>query len=250
MTDNLNEFDKLLQEDYNLDIESPIKNTGTAFERFKHIAGDYRGIFGKVKVYYKDMDGERCEKDGVGAEREFAMGDIIITKSPDEHGLNAELKIPADASYGSLIYKQYITFKEDEQWKSKVLFEEFSIVENAPKMDVVKYGESFNSDPTDFSIDLSQLTYYLGMPVTFTIAESKKGNAYITGLFLANKSLTVDVFQKRVKFMDSLYADLDALLEKEKDERDAKKDNQSDEEMPTTESSDIASADEILNEYE
>ncbi len=248
MIDNLNEFDKLLSDDYDLDIQSPIQNTGTAFERFKHIAGEYRGIFGKVKVYYKDVDGERCEKDDVGATKDFAMNDIIITKSPDEHGLNAELKIPDGVSYGSLIYKQYITLEEDGQWKNKALFEEFAITGN-DKMNVVKYGENFNSDPSDFSVDLSQLTYYLGMPVTFTIEISKKNNAYIVGLFLTNKELSVEVFQKRVKFMDSLYANLDALLNKESNEREAKKGTEQTEELPIN-NTEVSSADDILNEYE
>ncbi len=249
MTDNLNEFDKLLSEDYDLDIQSPIQNTGTAFERFKHVAGEYRGIFGKVKVYYKDVDGERCEKGDVGATRDFALGDIIITKSPDGHGLNAELKIPDEVSYGSLIFKQYITFVEEDQWQSKGLFEEFTITDN-PKMNVVKYGDNFNSDPSDFSMDLSQLTYYLGMPVTFTIAiGKKKGSSYIVGLFLTNKELSVDVFQKRVKFMDSLYADLDALLNKESDEREAKKGTEQTEELPI-DNTEVSSADDILNDYD
>jgi hypothetical protein len=247
MSDNLNEFDRLLSEDYDLDIQAPIKNTGTAFERFKHIAGEYRGIFGRVKVYYKDVDGERCEKGDVGATRDFAMGDLVITKSPDAHGLDANLKIPANASYGSLMYKQYITLDEENQWKNKALFEEFRIDDN-PKMDVVQYGENFNSDPSDFSVDLSQLTYYLGMPVTFTIAIGKKGSAYITGIFLANKKLNVDVFQKRVKFMDALYAEFEALLEKETEEREAKKGKES-EELPL-DTTEVTSADDILSEYE
>ena len=247
MADNLNEFDKLLSEDYDLDIQSPIKNTGTAFERFKHVAGDYRGILGRVKVYYKDVDGDRCEKGDVGATRDFAMADIIITKSPDGHGLSADLKIPVDTPYGSLIFKQYVTLEEDGQWKNKALFEEFGIKDN-PKMDVVKYGEGFNSDPSDFSVDLSQLTYYLGMPVTFTLAISKKGNAYIAGLFLNNKELSVEVFQKRVKFMDALYADFDALLEKENTEREARKGNKT-EELPI-DNTEVSSATDILSEYE
>ena len=247
MSDNLNEFDKLLSEDYDLDIQAPIKNTGTAFQRFKHVDGEYRGIFGRVKVYYKDVDGERCEKGDVGATRDFAMSDLIITKSPDGHGLDANLKIPANAVYGSLTYKQYITLDEEGQWKNKALFEEFRIDDN-PKMDVVKYGENFNSDPSDFSVDLSQLTYYLGMPVTFTLATGKKGGSYVTSIFLTNKKLNVEVFQKRVKFMDALYADLEALLQKEGDERDARKGKETEElPMNTTEA---VSADDILSEYE
>ena len=248
MAEPINDFDKILSEDYDLDIQSPIKNTGTAFERFKHVAGEYRGIFGKVKVYYKDVDGERCEKSAVGATRDFAMADIIITKSPDGHGLDANLKIPADASYGSLIYKQFVTLEEDGQWKNKALFEEFHIEDN-PKMDVVQYGESFNSDPSDFSVDLSQLTYYLGMPITFNVSIGKKGSAYITGLFLTNKKLTVDVFQKRVKFMDALYAELEALLDKENDAREARK-NKEIEELPMAEAPEITSANDLLSEYE
>jgi len=247
MTDNLNEFDKLLSEDYDLDIQAPIKNTGAAFERFKHVAGEYRGIFGRVKVYYQNVDGERCEKDDVGATKDFAMADIIITKSPDGHGLDADLKVPDEVSYGSLIFKQYLTLEEDAQWKNKALFEEFSIADN-PKMNVVNYGDHFNSDPGDFDIDLSQLTYYLGMPLTFTVAIGKKGSSYISGLFLANKSLTVEVFQKRVKFMDSLYTGFDALLQKENDARDAKKEAKEDE-LPV-DGGEVASAEEILNEYE
>jgi hypothetical protein len=247
MADILNEFDKLLSEDYDLDIQSPIKNTGTAFERFKHIAGDYRGIFGRVRVYYKDVDGERCEKGDVGATRDFAMADIIISKSPDGHGLDSNLKVSVDASYGSLMFKQYITLEEDGQWKNKALFEEFSIKDN-PEMDVVKYGESFNSDPSDFSVDLSQLTYYLGMPLTFTVAIGKKGSSYITGLFLTNKELSVDVFQKRVKFMDALYADFETLLEKETAERESRKENKT-EELPIGDTT-VDTADSILSEYE
>ena len=247
MSENLNEFDKLLSEDYDLDIQAPIKNTGTAFERFKHVAGEYRGIFGRVKVYYKDVDGERCEKGDVGATRDFAMADIIITKSPDGHGLDANLKIPANVQYGSLMYKQYITLDEEGQWKNKALFEEFTIDDN-PKMGVVKYGDSFNSDPSDFSVDLSQLTYYLGMPVTLTLSLGKKGSAYIAGMFLTNKKLTVDIFQKRVKFMDALYAEIDALLQKESDDREARKGKET-EELPLT-ATEVESADDILNEYE
>ena len=115
-------------------------------------------------------------------------------------------------------------------------------------MDVVKYGESFNSDPSDFSVDLSQLTYYLGMPLTFTLAISKKGNSYVTGLFLANKELSVEVFQKRVKFMDALYADLEALLQKETAERESRKENKT-EELPIGDTT-VDTADSILSEYE
>lgn len=247
MEDHLNEFDKILSEDYDLDIQSPIQNTGTAFERFKHCIGEYRGIFGKVKMYYKDVDGERCEKDDVGATKAFAMGDIIITKAPDGHGLNAELKIPTEASYGSLIFKQYITLEDDAQWKNKALFEEFAIANN-PKMNIVHYGENFNSDPGDFSIDLSQLTYYLGIPLTFTVQLGKKGSAYISGLFLSNKELSVEVFQKRVKFMDILYADFNALLEKENAEREAKKGTK-EEELPI-DNAEVSSAEDILDQYE
>lgn len=248
MSDHLNEFDKLLSEDYDLDIQSPIKNTGVAFERFKHIAGDYKGIFGRVKVYYKDVDGERCEKGDVGATKDFAMADLIIIKSPDGHGLDANLKIPADATYGSLIYKQYITLEEDGQWKNKALFEEFTI-NNSPKMGIVKYGDSFNSDPSDFSVDLSQLTYYLGMPISFTLSASKKGNSFVTTLLPTNKDLTVEIFQKRVKFMDNLYADLNALLEKENTEREARKGKAEEEELPI-DSAEVSSASDILSEYE
>lgn len=213
-------FDALLQ---SAGFDTPdveVTNTGEAFEYYKHCEGKYSGLVGIFNVDYVNFDNKKCEPSTPGAKRkDFGMLDLLITSSPDNHGFKTkEFGISNGQVYGEFIFKLFVSFVGDRQYQNKNLFDTFKIA-GAPTTDVIKPGSSDN----DFKLDSKAFGFYRGAPVTFEIKVSPKGTRYVTNLQLQDNLLTQELFKQRIALVDGIYGKLEELKKKEKEERDARK---------------------------
>lgn len=210
------DFNELLE---STGIDAPvIKNTGEAFEFYKHCLGKYSGIVGRVNIDYVDGEGKKVEKGTPGSKRkDFGMLGILITHSPDNHGFAPDFKIKEGQVYGEFIFNVFLTLKEDRQWQNKQFFDTFKIA-GAPATDVVVIT---GAGKADYNINLNALGFYIGAPVTFELKQGTK-NVYLVDLTLTDNLLTKAIFDKRKAHVDSLYTSLDALRKKEEEERKSK----------------------------
>ena len=213
-------FEALLQ---NAGFDVPdvsVVNTGETFEFFKHCKGNYSAVVGNFNVDYVDVEGKKCKRSDVGAKRkDFGMLDLILTKTPDNHGFrNGKFEIEQGQQYGEFIFKLYVPFQGDRQFQNKNFFDTFRIA-GAPSTAVIQPGVT----DKEFVFNATALGFYRGAPVSFEIKISDKGNAYVVNLQLQDNLLTTEKFQSRNKILDEVYAKLNALREVEKEQRKANK---------------------------
>lgn len=190
-----------------------VTNTGESFQYFKHLPGVYEGYLGRLNIIYKNLDGEKCEPSTPGAKPAYGMLDIFIDSSPDGHSFFKK----ADPSYGESVFKQYVTLDPERQWQNKQLFSTF----NLPNITVIE-----NPNATDFKVNLKNLAFFVGRPVTFELVQSAKGNIFLRNLFLTDKTqLDEKKLTEALTQVKEWYTKLEQIKEKEQNKVKKDKDD-------------------------
>lgn len=161
-------------------------------EYYRHPAGIYKGVFGKLEPRYKNLDGKRCEPEEPGAYLSHFIAKILLLSyhkdkevkkilSYHKSGTHMEKKpdmfiAPLGVKPVELYFPLTISYSPKEQWRNIKLFEKF-IVNN------VKIVEVGNKQ-TEKVIKFKNFPFFYGYGVDLVIAESKKGSTYAESLTL------------------------------------------------------------------
>lgn len=200
----------------------PIKSEG--FEYYKHPAGVYHGVFGKLIPKYKDINEKKCEPTDIGAHlshytatlwiTEF-LGNNIEQKKKVVQFNGEDVTIPANTPSSHLYFPFMISTDPKWQWAIHQKFESWSLpgIENSKLVTVnpAKMTEKFTN--------VRAFPLYYGMPISFKIEiGEKKGSPY-----MASIKLMGDV-SNRIPFelMGKLEGKFNSLLESERADRDKK----------------------------
>jgi len=210
-----NEFG-LQTEDLGLSTE-PLKNLGGGY--YEHLLGDYIGLVGRLKIQFVDREGKKAEKGTAGAVAGYGGLQLLIMKNPEVTLIDNTFKLPTDTEYSKFIFNQYVTLEADRQWQNVQRLSDF-VFNDHPELAVI------SGKRNEEEINLTNLQFYYGYPVKFTLEEGKKkGGRYISkgSLELLDHEITKEKIATRKTVTNSLYSQLDALLEIAKAKRDTEK---------------------------
>ena len=209
------ELDNLIKD---LGIPTPeLEIAGTSFQYYQHAPGEYVGRIGKFEIAYKDAEGKKVTADAIGAvQQNYGQLDIIITNSPDGHGYNPNKPV-TEASYGELIFKQYIPLDPDKQFQNKGLFDGL-VYANVPGSAVIE-----EIDNKNFKVKLGNLALFYGASVRFRFKQGKK-SVYLIDMLLTDPVITKEKLAKYKSEMDKIYDYLAKVREREEMERNKNKD--------------------------
>lgn len=212
----MSQFDEVLGSEYDLEIKKVEGKPGF----YQHAVGEYKGMLSFPTQRFVDANNDTCAKDKPGAKVANLQLPIFILQSPDGHGFTggAEFTIPKDATYGSLVFQQYINLDPDKQFGNKILFEEFEL-NSDPETKVIT-----PKDPTKpkgaYNVNFDRLKYFAGAPVSFvlndTLKDGKKSKGiFMTDLKLLNKTITPEFYKNRVTQVKAILSSLEELKRKE-----------------------------------
>lgn len=218
------ERDFLMDVGYELPDNAPKQVEGESREYYRHPPGTYLGFIGKITAKFKDPAGKRCESDEPGATFSHYILTLWIRKflgnAQDPVGqqlITEDLKLPARPV--AELHFPVVLFNEPARlWSNKLMFDKWKIPGH-DKYDIIKVSPS---NPANKITNYNGFPAYYGLPCKFTLtfkAESEKQARYIDGgveILDYNARIPLD----RLKQFE---AEVDALIEKERAEREAER---------------------------
>jgi hypothetical protein len=196
-----------------------LKNEGGGY--YEYLPGDYVGLIGRFNLSYVNKEKKKCEKGEAGATLSHANLHVLVVKDPEKSIFDTSFQVPKNDKtipYGRMVYNIYIPLISDRQWQNVNLFKDFTF-NGKPELSVI------SGDKGSESVNLALLSLFVGIPVQFTLeAGTKQGSRFIkkdSFLLKDHQFPTKDLFDRRGKLIDSVFAQLAAILEEAKKKRDS-----------------------------
>lgn len=160
-----------------------------SFEYYKHPAGIYRGVFGKLTAKYKDSNGKKCEGADVGAKLTHFTAALWILEykgkvnAPESKPMiafvNNSFALPTGVQPAEVYFPLMVSYDPKDQWKVQKLFESFAI----PGHDNLRLVKLNPSKPTEKITNFQAFPSYYGMPIEWIIdLGAQKGSPYCSSI--------------------------------------------------------------------
>lgn len=200
--------------------QAKIINTGTGF--FPHKAGKYKVIILAFEEKFNRDDGGKkvsAKKDEPGA-KPFGQHRFCIVADPNGRLLKDDFTPMEGATYGQMVYNQYVTYDPDKQYANKNLYGNF-FIDGLPQASVIQ-GEK-----NDYEVVFGNLGFYYGAVATMELNDEYKGkktaNAFVSSLELDDHTLTKEKLGLRKMVADKLTKLLNEMRTTEEQLRASKK---------------------------
>jgi hypothetical protein len=187
-----------------------------SFSFYVNEEGEHKALISGLRLHYKNDDKKKCLKDDPGAKLSGASLRLIVVKDPSKQLLGKDLLINGEEDLGRLTFNQYISLKEEDQWKHVRTFADFTI-NNMPEAGIVQEAGK--------KVAINNIPLFVGIPVIFQIVAGKKEDSRYAENFMLqdHTTLTKELVTKRQDMIEAIEAQLSIRQEAEKVKRDAEK---------------------------
>lgn len=191
-----------------------------SFEYYRHPAGVYQGVFGKLTAKYKDGEGKKCDSTALGASLSHFTAALWIIKylgilnKPENKPVlmykEDKFIIPPDTQPAELYFPLMISYNPKDQWKVQKLFEKFTI----PGHEHLRLVKLNPVKPTEKSTNFPAFPAYYGVPIKFTIdLGQQKGSPYCSSIQM------LDTPRYNPEAIATLEKEIEQIIEMEKAKR-------------------------------